>query len=805
MIPELKEIPFPLAGLDETARYYSQPPYTSPAALNVRTIGSGSGRRQGGSRPGLAKYFSQQLPAQPTLLATAEIVPDSGYRVWSETFNGETLGRAWGQGWQALPLPEIDQTDLEAVGPASTEVGGLREHVAFRDPVHVELSLRIRSGADCNGDYYVYFDVPRSSPTVRAAGKWVKFDITGDGANCSLTLADSSGTIDGPHAVTLSAPVPEILELTVTITSPYGAVVFPNARVQGYYNGKYSFGYALGVKTLSASPTLHGFSVVADASNEARLIGWRTKWAETGGGTDKTIVIAGANGTLYSNRVASGTLAAIASSGSAVLSVNTRQRAADRLGHLFISDHDVAPVDEGWGNLILDASYRWQLDSPNHANWGALGVSAVNHMVEIEQSQGAQIQGAYRIDSVGTSYLTLGDIPITPLRTGANSEFPVYFRVWRVPKFYNVHADRMEPWAAKVGLGSVPLGQRSVFRYRDRMVMFGRDSGVYMSRSGDPFDWDYGADPDDASRAVFFAAAEAGGTGERIVGGAPFSDDYCLFWTSNTAWILRGDPAAGGQLDQIADSSGIVWPDAWCKDPDGAIYWLSRNGVMRFDGQSARVFSALRIPRKLLSVDGATARVSMAYDRRDQGIHLYVTDVGGGAPDHYWIDVSAQAFWPVSFPDSGFNPLFAAAYVGVASGSDVLLACSDGYIRRYGDGATQDDGVSFESYVDLGPYLLGSSPGRHGKLMAITAALAGFTQSAGVTYEIRAADSPEEAANAAVDYDGSWLTAGRNPLSWPKLLGEAAIIRVKGVPGARWGLESVSVAAMDSGPLRKRV
>jgi hypothetical protein len=67
----LKEMKFPLAGIDLSQAFYNQQPrpvYTgqyarsTPVALNVRGYEPGTGRARGGSRPGLAKWIPELVP-----------------------------------------------------------------------------------------------------------------------------------------------------------------------------------------------------------------------------------------------------------------------------------------------------------------------------------------------------------------------------------------------------------------------------------------------------------------------------------------------------------------------------------------------------------------------------------------------------------------------------------------------------------------------------------------------------------------------------------------------------------------------
>lgn len=55
-------LPFPLRGLDLSQAVWQQPPGTTPVGTNVRGYEPATTRQRGGSRPGLARYVSGQVP-----------------------------------------------------------------------------------------------------------------------------------------------------------------------------------------------------------------------------------------------------------------------------------------------------------------------------------------------------------------------------------------------------------------------------------------------------------------------------------------------------------------------------------------------------------------------------------------------------------------------------------------------------------------------------------------------------------------------------------------------------------------------
>ena len=63
---------FPVGGVNRRMAFQSQPPYTTPDAINVRSYDAETGRARGGSRPGLGRLFGN--PAGGTSAGTVKAV-----------------------------------------------------------------------------------------------------------------------------------------------------------------------------------------------------------------------------------------------------------------------------------------------------------------------------------------------------------------------------------------------------------------------------------------------------------------------------------------------------------------------------------------------------------------------------------------------------------------------------------------------------------------------------------------------------------------------------------------------------------
>jgi hypothetical protein len=213
---------------------------------------------------------------------------------------------------------------------------------------------------------------------------------------------------------------------------------------------------------------------------------------------------------------------------------------------------------------------------------------------------------------------------------------------------------------------------------------------------------------------------------------------------------MRGDPAAGGSLDEVSLTTGIFGPMSHCWDDKDNLYFFGSGGIYRIPpgfGPPENLTMAL-LPNIItdLGVDPSTHRIVMAYDRRRVGILIAITTLTTGANTNYWFDLKTQAFFPESYPTE--NAVYAAVFYE-AQDSDyrrLLVGSSDGYIRFFDDDAKDDDvgltDTAISSYVTVGPIPLAQNPDSEGKIISLTVVTATGTD--GLTYDVHVADSAEE-------------------------------------------------------------
>lgn len=353
---------------------------------------------------------------------------------------------------------------------------------------------------------------------------------------------------------------------------------------------------------------------------------------------------------------------------------------------------------------------------------------------------------------------------------------------------------------------TTPAGCTHGCVYRDRLVLAGADNAIFASRQGDPTDWDYGADAEDAGRAVAFQLAEAAEIGDVVTALMPYADAYLLAATSDGLWILRGDPAAEGTLRQVSRHVGAVGPTAWCQ-VEGSLVFLARDGLYRVgaDGSDLTPLSEQSLPQELQDLDGGTTSIALVYSHSERGVYLFLTPATG-AGTHWFYDLVSGGFWPDIYQED-HQPQSACQY-----GQHVLLAGQDGYLRRIG--GDDDDGEAIPSHLLLGPVRFGPATVT-GLMREVVAALG--EESGTVHWRVITGGSAEDVAERgkeaiekhlagdtvgalALTRGGGTFTAGRGRVQYPRVHGVWFMVWL--YSSAAWAYEWLSLDGLVAGRWR---
>jgi hypothetical protein len=299
--------------------------------------------------------------------------------------------------------------------------------------------------------------------------------------------------------------------------------------------------------------------------------------------------------------------------------------------------------------------------------------------------------------------------------------------------------------------GTMPDNASIGCLYRGRCVLAGNQRYPYqwyMSRQANPWDWLYTVN--DALAPVAGTDADAGEMGDVIQALISFNDDYLIIGGATSISVMRGDPAAGGSLDRITDTTGIYGPNAYAWDSMRNMYFWGSQGIYKMLNNFSQVenISIVNLPN-LIQDEGAnpeTHSITMGYDQIREGITVCITTIETGANSNYWYDLRTGGFFPESYPavDGVYSQMYYDSNDKSLAG--LLLGCTDGYVRVFDNDAKDDDqgdtNATIDSYATIGPAAIGRDIDQRGRMK--TLAITTGTDTDGVDYDIYVKDSAEE-------------------------------------------------------------
>jgi hypothetical protein len=374
--------------------------------------------------------------------------------------------------------------------------------------------------------------------------------------------------------------------------------------------------------------------------------------------------------------------------------------------------------------------------------------------------------------------------------------------------YYDPNTNSVETWIASAGQLPVDIAgntPRLICTWRGRTVLSGLffdPQDWFMSRVGDPTDFDYGPESVDPTQAIAGENAPQGLVGDIVTNLIPYNDDVLIFGGDHTIYMLQGDPMLGGQIGLLSDAIGMAWGQAWCRDPYGTVYFVSnRMGIYSLQpgtGQITRM--SQQIEQFIQDIDTGQTCIRLIWDDRFQGLHVFLTPVAGPAPaTHLFWEQRVGAWWFDQFSSIQFNPLCCVTFDGNLPGDRVALIGSwDGFIRYLDPAAPDDDGIPIQSTVTIGPLVTENLD----EIMAKDFQAILAEESAPVTYAVYVGRSAEAALNTTPVATGTWQP-GRNPLEPAgRWAGHAIYITLSA--SAPWALEAIRCRLATQGKVRRR-
>jgi hypothetical protein len=806
---------FPFGGVHRRSAVQSQPPFTTPDALNTRPYDAIAQRLRGGSRPGLLKtHYTQLGSGNPVRMLNAVTIANTNdLTFWVDNFDAPAMSSVWTAASWLNGLPGILPDNYASVTYSTGALGAVRSALSDLDTSQAYVIEMFISpyNQKHQGTYQIFCRMDNSAPVATTAGVILE-----------LVMPDNSGVYSGSlKYYTGGVLTTNVLFTNGTTTVPQAGwfrVIISGNDISCYWLEN----QVLAATTVGAAAGARfGFSAHATqpANGGICLIDtFRIQYKTSNNNQAyRRMLVASSNGTLYKEEYLN-TMTSVSSNLS--LASDVYIQSAERFQKLYIADYGSPKRISTTGSVSGGV-----LDDANVSDWTALGLNIYDYMVEITAVTGATGDFPTNGGSFPFSVIhATNGLTLTGTTGGAAS---CTYRVSRCPKIYDPIANTLTKWVPTAGY--IELECPLVTCYRDRMVLAGPPTAPhawFMSRAGDPLDFDYGARDTDTGRAVAGVDTESGLLGEPIKALIQAGDTFLIFGCENSMWLLEQDPTYNGQLRNISRTIGVVDKKAWCFGPNNEIIFLSRDGlyILQPGGQgNPQSVSREKLPEELLRLDNTQNYIQLQYDVQDRGVHIFIVPKDGNGQYSWWLDWETKSFWPVSFGGTSLSAQFynldptQSVYHAATCARDtaVILGCRDGYLRRFSNASDicTDDNQRFHAYVDYGPIQMGDLV-REGILAELVGMLGRGTSPLGVggiQYQIFVGETAEAARvnTTAFKNDATayfyWALDGLNYNARPRARGAYFKLRVGILPanaGPRWAIESITATIEKVGVQR---
>lgn len=825
-------VPFPMRGLNRRWAYGQQAPDTAFDMLNVRPDESAEQRTRGGTRPGIVRPYPTQVGADEVrLLSQVRAVPTLQAKFWLDEFGDFGSGGLFQNPLWSLPLngdnePQyetfIGKTGVRDSNSDSFKSSAVRTAISDLDLTtgYSVRAMTLRGGAPPHGIYTLYVGLDNATPDLAQDALVFQWAWLGPGESGVIFIKSiKAGVVVGSvfdAVFTAAGLTPHLMTFDINPSAGTATALVDGAQVVQLTSitfpltGGGRVGFSLQADGVFQFTAFDNFVVTYTSTAVAVQL-------------NRNYLVAGSNGGLKRENTDGDDLeaAAAASAANIVVTPPAPQQsiqAVDYLGLLYIADHD-EPIASGTDGSATGTA----LTSGTNLTMGD-DVDADNDVVVITAATTATNLGTYLVASGTGGTITLA-VAV------AQNEGSLTFRVERAPKIYDPIADTLTIWYDPLGAGpppaadgvianQPPTGTIAIGTFMDRVVLAGGKNNPqvwFMSARGDPLGWDFSLTNEGA--AVAGDDSNAGQIGAPITAMIPSVDDYLLFGSLGSLWIMRGDPTVGGRMDNLSRRIGIVGTEAWCYGPNSQIFFLSRDGLYTIaPGATSYPQSVSEevLPSALKNIDNVNTHAMLEYDVLRRGIHIHLTKLDSGVGLNYWFDLEIPGFWPFEFGNVNHAPFVTLQYEADKSTSaDMILGGRDGYLRRYASSAAVDDATDVEpivSYVILGPIPLGSAPDREGLIQRIEIILGRLSNP--ITWKIYVANTAEDAIRKMSEGQHQKTgttrasTSGGNhsllSVHHPRVRDYYMVIRLENVNDDRWWFEQFIAIVKDVGRHRSK-
>ena len=775
------DLRMPVLGKNENWAYSSQPEGTSPDCLNVRPYDVLADRLRGGQRPGTSKFIRTEVNGTAAIQRLGFLITSTSYEEsgsLSESFtqaNGAFASASWSEFQQlganyvasaSLPIVSSNRILWDGiVGPANTNyVGAINTTpiVGTRYTLTMKVSLGVTGTKDA--DVSFIWRAPSATLTQATNLSFSAGFRLADTGNYSIQVGTSNTTgtlvasdLNRPWRVLSWWATPRTLKFTVN----------------GNYASLYADDYWLWSATitpLSANKYV-GFRARRQTSDSsATTYVTIDDWTATSfTGSDslsrrEPTILAVSDGDIYYSEPPA--IFTEATGGDDALVTNTDAvKMTGLLGRMYFVDGTNYKVFNNSTNTVSD----WVAtsgDLPSGTDQTAVNISAATPATP-----------SFTV-ATDMSSLAAGDYLLVADSLSNDGIYTVVSAVFSTP---NTVITVSEAIPDNNVSGTVQFQNRLcrlIASYRGRIVLSGLvtdPQNWFMTAVDDPLNLDYGA-TSSATIAVAGNNASSGKCPDIITCLASISDDLLIMGGDHTLWIMRGDPADGGRIDNVSQQTGIAGADAYCFDPNGIFYFFGNGALWRWtQGQVPESLSSDKLSKTFKAINLADNTIKLIWDQTANGVHIYVVPAEEGSTTHYWWDARTESFWPEQYPDVQ-GPTAVLVYDADSPGDRaVLLGGWDGYIRQEDVTATSDDSTTIHSYVKFAPITPGGV--RQNAVINDVTTLLGEDSDA-VSLLAYAAESPEK---VVVETTPAWskLVTPTSQYSRPRIGGNSLLFEIE--------------------------
>lgn len=802
------EILWPVRGVDKGSGYQQQAPYSTPSALNVRSYVGGGERRRGGSRPGYLKAFDEQL-GEDDVGSPINLLGEVRYV--DTTLKSRLIAAAYG-------LLYVEQSD------------GSMAVVSSALDLNADLPLQC-----AEMQQKMYIADHDTAKVYEGTGGSISGTTLATGVDLAAAGVEV-GQVVVLHGETSSQN--EVIELTLLdLTADKQFILSFNALVS---TGEQSNSYTAERQLLDALDNDCTAGALEDALAAVNILGANNVSVTGSNGGPFTITfegdLAGIDMSEYCGQYGYLSLDAGATVDwnydldvQAAIDAEENPEEVERIDPPRVrivrkvaggkNTKGIEPITGVAGGNIAMAGYSGT-NTPaglRYSIWRSPKVyDPATNTYAVWQTR------FYDVPLPPASETSQGKSPtlVSPNYVDSFSGSPRIprYKVSDSPTFTSnvaYGARRLLRWRA----GDVPPGCSAICLWANRLVLTGSPlapHAVFLSREGDPLDFDTGMD--DAQAAYVAAGPEAGQLGEPGVALLPHSQLCLIIGCLGSMYVMRGNPMLGGQIKLLSPDYGIVGARAWCHAPnlrgggEMILLYLSHDGLYAIAGECGTPpipLSRTPLPEDMFAISSATHWVNLAYCPRFRGVFVQAVAKDPEEDEHrlWWFDWEQLAWWPEAIATGVAAATLYKQQAYVGTDSPVLHGGTDGYLRRSSEVAADDDGTPFAWHVDLGPLRLGAGPDDDGILSEFKCELGVGSGPALAT--IRADYNGEAAFVSERIRFSKTIQAGRPRTYYPRVGDGAAVIRLAGIApegeeaATRVSFERILVRRERSGTRRK--